>query len=800
MYSLLSIDDEPGLLDICKLFLEQTGDFTVTCALSGNEALDLLSKNRFDAIVSDYQMPGMDGIELLKAIRAAYGKIPFILFTGRGREEVVIAAINNGADFYIQKGGDPKAQFAELAHKIRQAISRVHAEKALSDSEKRLADIINFLPDATFAIDTRGNVIAWNRAMEELTGTAAATILGKGNYQYAITVYGERRPMLIDLVFAPDGQFERDHYLYTRHTTTTLTAETSLEKKGQPQIFLWGTASGLFNDKGDLTGAIESIRNITEIKKSEVELGAANEQLAASGEELRAQYNELAESEKQIHENEEKYRSLVEHSQDGIFIAQDGHLVFHNRGFREILGYAEGELDRISIDRCIAPVDRDMVMARHYSRLSGNRLPEVYECSFLRRDGTTRRVKMDIGLASYLGKPATIGTIHDVTAEREREEELRNSEEKYRSLVENLQDVAYRTDREGRLIMVSPSGPALLGYDSVDDLLGKPIADSFYLVPEKRQEFHDTLYRNGSVKNFEVELRRRDGTPVTVSTSSHLYYDNDGAILGIEGALHDITEVKQKERELKKTYEQIAAGEEELRSQYDELEQSEKQIRESETRIRCMLEFYENAQKSEQELFRVAIEGAGIVTASPMGYLALVSDDESELSMYYAWSQKGMTECMMQDKPLLYKTEKTGLWGEAVRQHKTVITNDYAAPNPHKKGYPAGHPHITRHMNLPLIEGGHVVLIIGVANKQDDYTDRDARELSLLVQGFWQVIKQKRAQEALQEERMFSDAVLEPARNYANPECWEWAMRSALRHGGRDERRWRGIARRARWQ
>jgi len=557
MYSLLYVDDEPGLLEIGRLFLEQTGEFTVTCALSAKEGLGLLGRNSFDAIIADYQMPGMDGIELLKEVRTSHGQIPFILFTGRGREEIVIAAINNGADFYLQKGGEPKAQFAELAHKLRQAIGRTHAEKALSDSEKRLADIINFLPDATLAIDTKGTVIAWNRAIEEMTGTAAADILGRGNYECSVAFYGKRRPMLIDLVFAPDGQFEQAHYLYTRHTPTTLTAETVFEREGHPPVHLWGKASRLFNEKGELTGAIESIRDITDMKKSEMELRAANEQLAASGEELRSQYNELAASEKKIQENEEKYRTLVEHSQDGIFITQDGHLVFHNRGFREILGYAEGELDGISIDRCLAPDDREMVLARHYARLSGNRLPEMYECSFLNRDGTKRRVKMDVGLASYRGKPATIGTIHDVTGERLQEEELRVSEEKYRSLVENLQDVIYRTDREGRLTMVSPSGLELFGYDSPDDLLGKPIAKSFYRVPEKRQEFLDELYRNGSVKNVEIELRHRDGTPVFVSTSSHLYYDRDGAVLGIEGILHDITARKKAEEESLKRRQQL---------------------------------------------------------------------------------------------------------------------------------------------------------------------------------------------------------------------------------------------------
>src|SRR5271157_1088190 len=101
MFSLLYVDDEPGLLEIGQLFLESTGEFSVTTAISGKEALGQLAQSHFDAIVSDYQMPEMDGIELLKSVRKSFGNVPFILFTGRGREEVVIEAINNGVDFYL---------------------------------------------------------------------------------------------------------------------------------------------------------------------------------------------------------------------------------------------------------------------------------------------------------------------------------------------------------------------------------------------------------------------------------------------------------------------------------------------------------------------------------------------------------------------------------------------------------------------------------------------------------------------------------------------------------------------------
>jgi DNA-binding response OmpR family regulator len=113
----LYVDDESGLLEIGKMFLEKSEDFAVVTCDSAAAALDLLKKEEFDAIVSDYQMPGLNGIPFLVEVRAQWGKIPFILFTGR--EEVVIESINFGADFHLQKGGEPTSQFAELEHKIR---------------------------------------------------------------------------------------------------------------------------------------------------------------------------------------------------------------------------------------------------------------------------------------------------------------------------------------------------------------------------------------------------------------------------------------------------------------------------------------------------------------------------------------------------------------------------------------------------------------------------------------------------------------------------------------------------------
>jgi len=119
--SVLYVDDEPILLDVFKLFLEQRPDISVSTASSADQAMTLLASLKFDVIVSDYQMPGTDGISLLKHLRANKLFIPFILYTGKGREEVMNDAFANGAVFCIQKGGNASSKFTEIDLKIRQA-------------------------------------------------------------------------------------------------------------------------------------------------------------------------------------------------------------------------------------------------------------------------------------------------------------------------------------------------------------------------------------------------------------------------------------------------------------------------------------------------------------------------------------------------------------------------------------------------------------------------------------------------------------------------------------------------------
>ena len=455
MLNVLYVDDDPGLLEIGRIFLEATAEFSVDTLTSAADAISRIAEKPFDAIISDYQMPDLNGIAFLKTVRASGNTIPFILFTGRGREEIVIEALNEGADFYIQKGGETQAQFVELAHKIKKAVETRRFEAALRASE------------------------------------------------------------------------------------------------------IW-------------------------------------------------------------------FRSIIQHASEYILVVNhSGEVTYTSPSYYQRGGYPENSL---------------------------------------------------------IGK--------------------------------------------NPLILVHP-----------DDLerVSREFADSFdpahIPVP--------TVYR----------ARKADGTYLWVeSLASNLFGIPE--IGGIVITSRDITKRKEAEDELYASNQQLIASEEELRRQFDTLSRSEILIRESESRLRFMLGFYDLARKPDKEILTYAVEGAGVITGSPLGYLAFLNDDETELRMY-AWSKTAMRECSMREKPLIYPVEKTGLWGEAVRQRRAVITNDYAAPNPKKKGCPPGHPQIVRHMNVPIFDGNHIVMIAGVANRPSDYTENEARHLTLLMQELWQILKRRRVEKAL---------------------------------------------------
>lgn len=272
-------------------------------------------------------------------------------------------------------------------------------EQQAHEMQRRLADIINFLPDATLVIDPEGKVIAWNRAIEKMTGITAAEMLGKDNYEYALPFYGERRSILIDLVHINQAEIEHETYAHIERTGEILSGEVFAPALKGEERFLFATASPLRDSQGNFVGAIEVIRDITDQK--------------------------------------------------------------------------------------------------------------------------------------FAG------------------EALRKSEHLYRSVIDNSVDVFYRADRDGNIVLASPSGVTLLGYNSVQDLIGLNLIRDVYVNPEDRIPLLAEIQQNGFVKNFETKIKRRDGTSVVVLVNSRTYVDENGKKLGIEGFLRDFSDRKQMEDDLR---------------------------------------------------------------------------------------------------------------------------------------------------------------------------------------------------------------------------------------------------------
>ncbi len=184
-------------------------------------------------------------------------------------------------------------EFAELARLVEKSFeqsqllndeiaARQNAEEILADSRQRMLDIIDFFPDAVFAIDKNRTIIAWNKAIEKLTGILARDMIGKGDYEYAIPFYKERRPILVDLALENNEEIAKK-YSFVRREGNTLTAEVRIRLPGRDaDTVLWGIASVLYDSKGNIAGAIESTRDITEYKLNEQKLRSISSQALSS--------------------------------------------------------------------------------------------------------------------------------------------------------------------------------------------------------------------------------------------------------------------------------------------------------------------------------------------------------------------------------------------------------------------------------------------------------------------------------------------------------------------------------------
>ena len=178
----------------------------------------------------------------------------------------------------------------------------------------------------------------------------------------------------------------------------------------------------------------------------------------------------------------------------------------------------------------------------------------------------------------------------------------------------------------------------------------------------------------------------------------------------------------------------------------------EEDLRLDESRLEAVWQLSQMAQATLKEITDFALAEGVRLTGSTMGYLAFVSEDQTVLRMH-SWYRTPPEKDLTVIEPLSYPLENTGLWGDALRQRRPMITNDYAVHQPDPKDFPDGFPGVRRHLQIPVFDGDRVVAVAGVANKEEEYDDADVRQLTLLMNGMWWQIKRKRAEEVLTAEK-----------------------------------------------
>jgi len=238
-------------------------------------------------------------------------------------------------------------------------------EDSFGYNHQQMSGVIYNIPEATFAVDRHGRIIAWNRAIEELTGGLAPDLLLKGNHEYAIPFFGDRRPMIIDLIFASDTEIEDQGYSGIQWTGNTLSAETNVMiTDGQTQV-IREIASPIFNKSGKLAGAIESITDITGLRQQELALLVS----------------------------ESRYRTILENTASAIaIIDEDETLSYINPEFEKVIGYVRDEIEgKKKLKEFVAPKDLErLLMYERDCRINPHTGTANHEFQFIRFDGYVR--------------------------------------------------------------------------------------------------------------------------------------------------------------------------------------------------------------------------------------------------------------------------------------------------------------------------------------------------------------------------------------------------------------------------
>lgn len=472
MIRILHVDDDLDLLNTSKQILELQGPFQIESANSVKEALERMKEREFDVIVSDYQMPEKDGLEFLEELREKGDNIPFILFTGKGREEVAIKAVNIGADFYINKIGRPDTVYPQLSHYIFQAVKKKKAEDRLKykvNYESVIAQISSQFvnpPDLDEAI---------NEALAEVGSISGAsraymfflrkngTLLDNTHEWCAKGVSPEiekLKDITVEAVPWWIKQLRKEKVIHVSDVSL-LPPEAKTERKLLEKQNIKSVIVLPINVFAKLAGFIgfDNVKMTRAWSSDDVALLQIVSELIGTTLERKA--------------TAEQYRTVFENTGTAMCILEEDMTIsMINQRFEELSGYSREEIEGKKWTDFVTENFLEKMQRYHKARRkAGKKPPTHYDFEFINKKGETRNGLLTIELIPRTKQ--SIASIIDITESKKAQKAVNEAEEKYRKMFKDALDAIFLADGEtGIIVDCNCAATGLVGWTR-KELIGK---------------------------------------------------------------------------------------------------------------------------------------------------------------------------------------------------------------------------------------------------------------------------------------------------------------------------------------
>ena len=732
---ILHVDDETGFLKVAKQCLEMEGTFQVDTAVSVEEALKKMKKKTFDVIVSDYMMPEKDGLEFLKELREKKNNIPFIMFTGKGREEVAINALNFGADQYLNKIGDPETVYGELAHGIHQAVEKsevsIKLRQSLENIRRRSDELATLMESSTKVMRTRDlhqrlkivaeaiRKIGWRRVVitvrdENLEMTDLVTEgLTKEEVKLLLErkspggVWRERlgpkfnRFKIGEFYYLPWSDpwvREKVHGVPSDASPEEVTTYAGVPSRISPEEMVdWHPQDLLYAPLCLPDRRIVGIISIDDPSNGRLpnedsliplELFLYQAAVAIENAQLMC---DLHAHGKVLQRTNARLQALIQAIPNVIYFkdAQGRNLVV-NKAFEKLVGMTQEEIIG-KTDEQLFPPDLAEYCRKSDEEVLKKRRILSFEEKTVSRKGEKRffeTIKAPI-YDSQDNAMGLVGVSRDITERKQMEEALRESEEKYRKQFEEAMDAIFLADAEtGIIIDCNNAASELLGREK-SELIGK---HQRILHPSREIEgkFSKTFKKHLKEKEgqvLETQVITKKGETIDVAIKANVFQVRGKRL--IQGIFRDITKRKHFEERLSalNTYSRNLNTAESMKEIY-----------------RLTLDAMEKTLGFENASFMVVDEN-----------VLCVSD------------QRGYPEIFSLKLPL---KEKKGLTVKVAKTGRPVLVPDIRK----ERDYVEGMPNIRSELAVPIKIGDKILGVLNVENKRlNAFDEKDQKLLEILA-------------------------------------------------------------------